>query len=365
VLDTFVAHPEVERALGKGDNKASVELKGGVRIQLWATSPERFGSLLAYATGSKNHNVRMRELALKKKLSLSDRGLQTDEGDLREYGDEETLYGALGLPWIPPELREDRGEIEAGIKNKLPRLIEPGEIMADLHAHSTWSDGTATILEMAQAAQALGYTTFAITDHSFYLGVTGGLKAEALPQQRVEVEQVRAELGSSLTLLHGIEVDITASGELALPDESLAELDIVIAALHSTLRQPRETVTARLIKAIRNPHVDVIAHPSGRLLPNREGADLDWDEVLGAARECGVALEINASPTRLDINDVYARRAVELGIPLMINTDAHAPTHFNLAHYGVAVARRAWAGPEAVINAWESQKIVDWLRSRT
>jgi DNA polymerase (family X) len=364
LLDRFANHPEVARILGQGENKASVELKNGVRIQLWAAPPERFGSLLLYAIGSKNHNVRLRELALKKKLSLSDRGMLTKDEQLLEYADEKSLYAELGLPWIPPEIREDRGEIEAGFKKKLPKLIELEDIKAELHTHSTWSDGVVTIAEMARAALERGLTTLAITDHTPAMGITGGPKPEQLPQQRAEIDKAQAEIGDGIRLLHGIEVDIMADGSLAYPDEVLAELDIVIASLHISLRQPRESVTARMIGAIRNPHVDVIAHPSGRLLPNREGADLDWDAVLEAARENGVALEINASPSRLDLNDVYARRAVELGIPLMINTDAHAPDQLDLVIYGVSVARRAWVEPEAVINTWKTERILKWLRER-
>ncbi len=361
ILESFVGQPEVERVLGQGENKASVELKGGVRVQLWVAPPERFGSLLAYATGSKNHNVRVRELALKKKFSLSDRGLENENGELTTYADEESLYRTLGLAWPPPELREDRGEIEAAQNDLLPHLIEATDLQAELHAHSTWSDGVASIREMALAAIARGYTTLAITDHSGYLGITGGLRVETLPDQHAEIERVREELGDKICLLHGIEVDITADGSLALPDEALAGLDIVIASLHSSLRQPRETITNRLLRAIHNPHVDIIAHPSGRLLPNREGADLDWDAVLKAAQHSHIALEINASPYRLDINDIYARRAIDLGIPLTINTDAHTPADLALAHYGLSVARRAWAEPDHIINTWPAEKIKAWL----
>jgi DNA polymerase (family 10) len=351
-----------ERVLGQGDNKSSVELKGGMRIQLWATTAERFGSLWVYATGSKAHNVRLRELALKKNLSLSDRGMQAEDGTLQTYADEASLYQALGLDWTPPELREDRGEVEAAQRHALPRLIELADMRAELHAHTTWSDGVASIREMARAAQARGLTLLAITDHSAYLGITGGLVAGDLPRQRTELEQVQREMGAGLRLLQGIEVDITADGSLALPDDALASLDLVIASLHSTLRQPREVITARLIRAMHNPHVDIIAHPSGRLLPNREGADLDWDAVLAAARETGVALEINASPSRLDLNDVYARRAVELGIPLVIDTDTHTPDGFEEARFGVEVARRAWVTPDRVINTWKPGEIEAWLK---
>lgn len=364
VMENFTGHPEVKRVLGRGDVKSSVELEDGVRIQLWITRPERFGSLLCYATGSKNHNVRLREMAQKKKWSLSDRGMESPEGEITEYADEESLYQALEMSWVPPEMREDRGEIEAALRGKLPRLLETADMRAELHSHSTWSDGVASIVAMAKAAAARGSRVLAITDHSFYLGVTNGMKAEALPRQRAEIEQAQRELGERIRILQGIEVDITADGALALPDEALAGLDLVIASLHSSLRQPRETVTARLLNAIRNPHVDIIAHPSGRLLPNREGADLDWDAVLNEAKEHGVALEINASPYRLDLNDVYARRAIELGIPLTINTDAHAPDQLDLARFGVAIARRAWAEPRHVLNAWEPEKLFAWLEKR-
>ncbi len=364
VMMNFVQHPDVLRVLGQGENKSSVELKGGVRIQLWITSPERFGTLWLYATGSKAHNVRLREMALKKKLSLSDRGMLTESEELLTYADEESLYAVFDMDWVTPELREERGEIEAALKHRLPHLIETADIRAELHCHSTWSDGTESILAMARAAQARGLTTLAITDHAAYLGVTGGLTAETLPKQRAEIEKVQREMGSEFRLLQGIEVDITADGSLALPDEALASLDIVIASLHSSLRQPRETITKRLLNAIRNPHVDIIGHPSGRLLPNREGADLDWDAVLSAAKETGVAMEINASPSRLDLTDVYARRAVEMGIPLSIGTDAHSVGDFAQVPFGVSVARRAWVSPEHVINTWSSEKISQWCENR-
>ncbi len=364
LMERFIKHPDVERVLGQGENKSSVELKGGLRIQLWAQPPERFGSLWQYATGSKAHNVRLRELALRKKLSLSERGLQNEQEELFQYAEEQEVYAALGLPWIPPELREDRGEIEAAQKHRLPNLIEVTDLQAELHAHSTWSDGAVTIAEMAQAAIARGLTVLAITDHSGSLGIANGMKIEDVRARGEEVREVQAQVGNKLRLLQGTEVEIMADGSLDYPDEVLAELDIVIASLHSSLRQPRETITERLVQAIRNPHVDIIGHPSGRLLPNREGADLDWEVVLDEASQSGIALEINASPYRLDLNDVYAGRAIELGIPLAINTDAHSPQDLKLAKYGVAVARRAWAEAGNVINTWTTEKLLAWLSSR-
>ncbi len=364
LLARFTQHPSVVRVLGQGENKASVELRDGTRIQLWSQPASRLGSLWIYATGSKAHNIRLREVAIQHKYSLSERGMEGADGALTEYAQEEDVYRALGMAWIAPELREDRGEVEAALGGKLPDLIEVADIRAELHCHSTWSDGVASIAEMAEAAIQRGRRVLAITDHSASLGIANGLTVERLRQKKAEMEQVQAKLGNRLRLLHGTEVDILADGTIDYPDEILAELDIVIASLHSSLRQPREAVTARLLKAIRNPHVDVIGHPSGRLLPNREGADLDWDVILPAAAQSGIALEINASPYRLDLTDVYARRAIQLGIPLTINTDAHSPNELDLTVYGVSVARRAWASPQHVINAWSVDKLLAWLKGR-
>jgi len=364
IMDRFVHHSDVREVKGHGDNKCSVELKNGVRIQIWIQPPQRFGALWIYATGSKAHNVRLRELALSRGLSLSERGFETKDGSLQEFASEEEVYSALGMAWIAPEMREDRGEIEAALNGKLPILVEVQDLKSELHSHSTWSDGALSIEDMALAAIQRGLRILAITDHSGTLGIAGGMKPEQLKDQRAEIDRVQAKLGSQITLLQGIEVDIMADGSLGFSDEVLAGLDLVIASIHSSIRQPRETVTARLIHAICNPHVDMIGHPSGRLLPNREPADLDWEAVLSAARDHGVALEINASPYRLDLNEIYSRRAVELGIPLAINTDAHSPTDFDLARFGVSVARRAWVAPERILNTWDEQKLKSWLSSR-
>ena len=364
LMAAFTGHPDVERVLGQGENKSSIELKSGLKLQLWIQPAANFGSLLQYATGSKEHNVRLRELALKQGWSLSERGLTSPDGKLVSYPDEETLYQALGLPWITPELREDRGEIQAALAGKLPALLYTSALVAELHSHTTWSDGVSSIHEMTEAARQRGLKVLAITDHSASLGIAGGLKAEDLLKQRVEIDQVQKEVGSDILLLQGAEVEIKADGTLDHPDEVLARLDIVIASLHVSLRQPRAQVTQRLLNAIRNPHVDVIGHPSGRLIPDREGADLDMDAVLSAAAESGVALEISAHPARLDLSDVHARRAIEMGILLSINTDAHSPPELDLLHFGVATARRAWVEARHVINTWETGRLFSWLRQR-
>jgi DNA polymerase (family X) len=366
VMQAFTTLPGVLRVLGRGETKSSIEFNDGVRAQLWVHPPERFGTALQYATGSKDHNVRLRELALEKHLSLSEHALlKTDGSGEITCATEPEVYAALGLPWIPPELREDRGEVQAAKAGKLPHLIEVADIHADLQMHSTWSDGKLSILEMARAAQKRGMQVIAFTDHSVSLGVANGLSLARHKEQQVEIEAARREMGNKIHILHATEVEIKADGTLDYPDEFLASLDLVLASLHTGLRQPHAQVTARLLSAIRNPHVDIIGHPTGRhLMPEQEGADLDMEAVLAAAAESGVALEINAHPSRLDLDDVSARRAHELGIPIAINTDAHSESDLDMLHYGVAMARRAWLEPKDVINAWPVDKLLGWLKKR-
>jgi DNA polymerase (family 10) len=365
VMEAFTALPGVTRVLGKGDTKASIEFSDGLRAQVWVHPPQKFGTALQYATGSKDHNVRLRELALDQGLSLSEHSLtRTDGSGEITCATEAEVYAALGLPWIPPELREDRGEVQAAKAGKLPKLIEVKDIRADLQVHSTWSDGKLSIVEMAREAAKRGLRVIAFTDHSVSLGVTGGLSMEDHQKQAEEIKKAQQEVGDSIRILHASEVEIKADGSLDYPDEFLASLDLVLASLHTSLRQPREKVTRRLINAIRNPQVDIIGHPTGRLIPEREGADLDMEAVLEAAAESGVALEINASPYRLDLEDIYARRAKELGIPISINTDAHSAADLDMLHFGVATARRAWLSAEDVINTWPTEKLLDWLAQR-
>ncbi len=365
VMDVFTTLPGVVRVHGKGETKASIEFGDGVRAQLWVHPPEKFGTALQYATGSKDHNVQLRQLALEKGLSLSEHALtKTDGSGEILCATEEEVYTTLGLPWIPPELREDHGEVQAAKAGKLPKLIELADLHADLHTHSTWSDGKLSMLEMAQAAAKRGMKVIAFADHSVSLGVANGLSMEAHSRQQAEIDGIRQQLGEQILVLHSSEVEIKADGSLDYPDEFLASLDIVVASLHASLRQPREKVTERLINTIRNPHVDIIGHPTGRLIPDREGADLDMDAVLVAAAESGVALEINASPYRLDLEDIYARRAKEMGIPISINTDAHSEEDMDVRFYGVAIARRAWLTADDVINTWSTERLLNWLKGK-
>src|SRR5574341_379876 len=351
IMAAFVGLPEVARVLGHGPTKSSVELHSGPQVDLRVLPPERYGTLLAYFTGSKEHNVKLRELALKQGLSLNEHGFTPVAGGAEILcAGEEQVYTTLGLPLIPPELREDRGEIEAAQAGKLPDLIELEDMRGDLQLHTTWSDGEVSVLEMARAAMAAGRQYMLVTDHSHSLGVVQGMKPEDVARQREEIDAANAELKGAFTILQGAEVEIRADGKLDYEDETLAQLDIVLASMHTSLRQPRQQITARLLSAIQNPRVAIIGHPRGQLIPEREPADLDMDAVFAAARKHDVALEINASPQRLDLDDVHARRAIELGVKLTISTDAHNPAGFEQMHYGVSTARRGWVSAEQVIK---------------
>ncbi len=372
IMDAFVKMEQVGRILGHGPTKSSVELLNGLQVDLRVLEKARWGTALNYFTGSQAHNIRMRELALKKGYSLNEHAFSPvdKEGNIIEDAPkilcdtEEKVYATVGLPWIPPELREDSGEVEAAQAGKLPQLITMEDMHADLHMHTTASDGTRSIREMADEALQRGRKFIVITDHSHSLGIANGLTVERLLKQQEEVRKVDAELHGSIRVFHGTEMDINADGSLDFPDDILAQLDFVIASLHVSLRQPREQITQRMLNAVRNPHVDLIGHPRAQLLPDREAADLDMDAVFAAAKESGVALEINANPRRLDLEAQFARRAVELGIPLSINTDAHAPDQMDLMMYGVLTARRGWVTAESVLNTWSLERFLSWVQNR-
>jgi DNA polymerase (family 10) len=365
VIDAFLALPEVVRVRGQGDTKASVELANGIPVQLWVHPPGQFGTALQYATGSQAHNVRLRELAQAKGLSLSEHGFKLAGGRMIECDTEQEVYARLGLPWIPPELREDRGEVQAALDGRLPDLVTAGDIRGELHAHTDWSDGAVSLEEMAEAAVAAGLEYLVISDHSRSLGVANGLTPERVRKQRKAIEALQRRMGSRLRLLHGTEVEILADGSLDFPDDVLAAFDLVTASVHSSLRQSRERVTARMIAALRHPHVDIIGHLTGRMIGTRDPADLDVGAVFQAAAEQGVALEINAHPERLDLNEAHARRATELGCLLAINTDAHRPEHFALREYGLGIARRAWVTRSNVVNAWPVEQVLRWAKGHS
>jgi DNA polymerase (family 10) len=364
VVRAFTQLPLVAKVESSGAEKATVFLHNGLQADLIALRPEMWGSALQHFTGGKAHNIRFRAMALERGLSFSEHGFRREDGSLITCATEEEVYAAVGLPYIPPELREDSGEFEAAAAGRLPALLELADMRADLHMHSTWSDGRGSIREMAAAARARGYQHMAITDHSAYLGVTNGLDAERLRAQAEEVRALNAEweaAGDPFRILRGVEVDITPDGGLALPDEVLAELDIVVASPHVNLRQPAEKATERLLRAIRNPHVDIIGHPTGRLIGTREGATIDVDAVARAAAETGTLLEVNSGPDRLDLDSAAVRRALELGATITINSDSHHPDNMPWMRLGVLTARRGWAEAKDVANTWSLEQLREWL----
>ncbi len=360
VMARFRELDQVAEVLLSGPTKTSIRTVDGLQVDLRVLELARWGTALQYFTGSQAHNIRLRALALERGFSLSEYALKRKDGTELLCATEEEVYAALGLPPIPPELREDRGEIEAALEDQLPDLIQMADLKGDLQFHTTWSDGRQTLLEMAQAAQARGLAYALVTDHSQGLGVARGLTVADLRRQRAEIEDVNRKIGGTFRLLAGTEVEVRADGALDFPDEVLAELDLVVAAVHSGLRQDREQVTARILAAIRSPHVDVIAHPTGRLIGEREGADMDMEAVFRAAAETGTALEINAYPTRLDLRDAHVRRAIELGVKLAINSDAHDVNGFAVLPLGVATARRGWAMAADVLNTCSVEEVLAW-----
>jgi len=362
IVRAFTTLPLVAQLVSSGAEKATVYLHNGMQADLIALPPAMWGSALQHFTGGKAHNIRFREIALAQGLSFSEHGFKRTDGTMLTCATEEEVYAAVGLPWMPPEIREQSGEFEAARAGRLPRLVELSDINADLHMHSTWSDGKASIREMAEAARSRGYRYMAITDHSAFLGITNGLDAARLRQQATEIEALNAEFAAdSFRILRGIEVDITADGSLALPDEVLADLDIVVASPHVSLRQPIEQATERLLRAIRNPHVDIIGHPTGRLIGSRAGAEIDLDTIGRAAAETGTLLEVNSGPDRLDLDAPSVRRVLELGARITINSDSHHPDNLPWIRLGVITARRGWAEAEAIANTWKLEQLLDWI----
>lgn len=351
VLELFTTYPLVERVLGRGDTKASVLLRGGLQADLRSVATHERGAATQYFTGSKAHNIALRDRALERGWRLNEYGLFQASDEKRIAGEtEEGIYRTLGLKWIPPELREQRGEIEAAAGNSLPRLIEPGDLRGDVHMHTTATDGRDTMAAMAAAAAARGLEYIAITDHSKALAMANGLdEARAL----AHAERVRALNGKhrGLTVLAGIECDILADGRMDLEDDCLAALDLVIASVHSGLSQSEDEMTARIVRAIEHPHVDIVGHPTNRLLRRRPASRVNIEKVVDAAAANGVALEINAQPDRLDLSDSHARLARDRGVKLVISSDAHATGDLDFTRLGVLVARRAWATRKDVLNA--------------
>jgi DNA polymerase (family 10) len=363
VMERFTSMPEVTEVHGRGPTKGSVRLAIGIDADLRIVPAASFGAALQYFTGSKDHGVACRRIALEKKLKLNEYGVF--RGDRAIAGrTEEEVYEAIGLPWIPPELREDRGEIAAGLAGELPRLIEYGSLRGDLQTQTSWTDGADSIAEMAKSAKARGLEYIAITDHTRDLPMTGGADEAKLSRQMAEIDLLNAKL-RGFRVLSGAEVNIRRDGTLDIDDAALAELDVVGVAVHSHFDLPRAEMTERICRAIRNPHADILFHPTGRVLGKREPYAIDLDFVIRVARETGTALEIDAYPDRLDLPDDAARRAVEAGVMLVIDSDAHAVAHFAALEYGVAVARRGWVEARHVLNTLPVDGLLAALKGGT
>jgi len=399
VMDAFCSMAMVGDVLARGETKSSIRTTDGMQVDLRVVPPPHFGAAMLYFTGSKAHNVRMRALALKQGMTLNEYGLMTlaqkadvelpegpalagvavpraarrsravvaAEGEELPSATEEQVFQQLGLVFIPPLLREDRGEIALALSGRLPRLVELADIRGDLHSHTNNSDGRNTIEEMAAGAIERGYAYLNITDHSRSQGIITGIDSVGYPKQ-VERVRVAAKVieaaNPGFRLLCGVEVNVLPDGSLDLPDDVLAEMDVVVASVHSNFRQPRDQMTARICAAARHPHVNIIGHPTGKKVEARDPYDVDLDQVMRAALEGHTALEINASPSRLDLNDVFARRAREMGLKLAIGSDAHRPSELNQMEFGVYVAQRAWLGPDDIINCWDLDRLLAWVSEK-
>jgi len=364
VMEAFLNLTQVQGVIMRGPTRASVTILEGVQVDLRVVDPVSFGAALAYLTGSQPHNVRLREMAQKRGLKINEYGIFREEDNARLGGErEEDVYRLLELPFIAPVLREDRGEIEAAQAGKLPQLVTREQIKGDLHVHSKWSDGAHSIADLAEAARQRGLSYIAVTDHSQGLGVARGLTVERLKEQQAEIRELNRGL-KGFRVLHGTEMDIRGDGTLDFPDETLKELDVVVASIHSGFNNSKEVMTARIVAAMRNPYVDIIAHPSGRIIGEREGYQLDMEEVLQVARETGTALEINSYPLRLDLEDRYVRRAKELGVKIAINTDTHAKHQFETLPWGISVAQRGWLEREDVLNTLEAEELLKRLNKK-
>jgi len=364
VIKAFVHLPHVREILSQGPTKASVILPGGLQADLRMVEHGDYGSLLQHFTGSKEHNVALRTRSQKQGLSLSEYGITSMKtGEIHKFADEHSFYRYLGLQYIPPEIREDMGEIDLAGKNAIPQLVEVADIKGDTHSHTYGSDGMDSIEDMAKAAMALGYEYLAVTDHSSGRNIPADRKLDRITWQTDEIQRLNATY-SGFRLLNGVEVDIRADGSFDLPDDILADLDIVVGSVHSSFLQNKEQMTRRIIGAIEDPNIDIIAHPTCRKIGEREPVDVDLEALFQAALKYGKALEINAMPDRLDLKDIHAYRARELGVKLVIGTDSHAVGHLSLMKFGVGVARRAWCRPQDILNTKPLGDILKFLKRR-
>jgi DNA polymerase (family 10) len=364
-VEYVAAYPGIHDIIAKGENKVSFNLSQGLQVDVRLLPSASYGAALQYFTGSKAHNVSLRQRALKMGYTLSEWALaRLDDERVVAAATEEEIYAALGMDWMQPEMRENLGEIEAAARHALPRLIEAADIKGDLHMHTTASDGHNSILEMAEAALAVGYKYIAITDHSKILAMTGGLDEARALEHIKNIQQVDRRMEGRMRVFAGIEVDILADGALDMDDEVLAQMEVVIASVHTRFEQSREEMTARVLRALENPNVRILGHPTGRLLLRREPFAIDIGAVLRRASELGVAVEHNAAPERLDLNDRDLRLAKELGCRISINSDSHDARNLGKMEYGIRQLKRAWLGPEDVLNTLEARELLAALRPR-
>ena len=364
VMDAFTSLDGVEDVIAKGTTKSSIIING-INADVRVVDAVSFGAAAHYFTGSKHHNVRIRELGMKKGLKINEYGIF--RGDERIGGEhEEDVFASVGLSYIPPELREDRGEVEAAKENRIPTLIELSDLKGDLHVHTNWSDGRDSIEEMAKAALALGYEYIAVADHSPAVGIAGGLNEEKIPKRQEEIERVNTRFEGDriqFRVLNSVEVDIKSDFTMDFSDETLKDFDVVVGAVHSKFTQDRETMTKRIVTAMENPHVDIIAHPTGRLLGKRDPYEVDMEQLMAAAKDTGTMLELNSFPERLDLNDMHCKMAKDYGVLIAISTDAHATTQMrDVIMYGVATARRGWLEPEDVVNTRALEEVLKMVK---
>lgn len=365
MMDYFVSMPQVVRVYAHGGTKSAIKIASGLDVDLRVVPAESYGAALNYFTGSKNHNVALRQIALKKGYKLNEYGLF--KGRRRVAGrTEEDLYKALGMDHIPPEMRENMGEIELAQKHALPKLVGYGDLQGDLQVQTDWTDGNASILDMAKAAMARGLKYIAVTDHTKRLAMTHGLDEKRILKQMAAIDEVNRKLKTlnpKFKVLKGSECDILKDGSLDLPDSILAKLDVVGASVHSYFNLPKREQTERIKRAMRNPHVDIIFHPTGRVIERRPAYEVDMIELIDAAKDTRTVMEIDAYPDRLDLKDEHIRECVAKGVRLAIDSDAHAPSHFDYLEYGVAQARRGWAEKKDVVNAWPLAKMLKMLKA--
>ncbi len=362
VMDHFTGYEDVQKVLSKGQTRSTVLLRSNFQVDVRVVPQASYGAALLYFTGSKEHNIAVRKIGVKKKLKLNEYGLF--RGEKRVAGRTEAeVYKEVGLPFIAPELREDRGEVDAALEGRLPRLIKEGDIKGDLHVHSNYTDGRNTIREMAQAARELGYSYIAITDHSQHLTVANGLRPEDIERQIEEIEEVNASL-KGITVLKGAEVDILEDGALDLPDEVLRMLDVRVCSVHYKFDLGRQKQTSRILRAMENPYFDILGHPTGRLIGERQAYDVDIERIMRAAQESGRMLEINSYPDRLDLDDIHCRTAADLGVKIVISTDSHRTGHLQNIRFGIGQARRGWLEAKDVANTQSLAALRKMLKHR-